>query len=357
MTRAIVAVMLILTTASFAAEPPAATRPISPEEAAYQAHVDLLEILLENPTNDELLDAGQYFRRREDHAKAAVFDLVALRGKPNDFLIEYELACNFALWGQKKLAAKYLTAAAEHGYWGWRVVAEDTDLDAIKDTPEFAAAVKKIEANFKTESPKHPPGMTVEAPQGNLPATGWPVMIFLHGWGSERSDFDEEAKFVATLGCVGVTLDATEVMGPGAYTWSRESVEPTHAQIQAALKKIKVKIDPKRVYLQGFSQGAMHAARLMADHPDSYRGVLCNSPGSEQLTPTALKDAANTGPIILTYGEHDFPFVQTNVRKIEALWKDAGRPVRVHDFQGGHAMPPMPAELFREALRLFKEGK
>ena len=337
-------------------EPPAATQPASPEEAVYRADLQMLEILLDEPSNDEILDIGRHFRRREDHARAAVFDLIALRGKPKDFLIEYELACNFALWGQKKLAAKYLTQAAEHGYWGYRVVVEDTDLQSIKETPEFAAATKKIKANFDVQAPKNPPGMTLATPQGAPPPNGWPVLVFLHGWASERSDFDEEAKFVTTLGYAGVTLDATQVMGPGAYTWDRKSVEPTHAQIQAALKKLNAKIDPKRVYLQGFSQGGMHAARLVADHPESYRGAICNSPGAEQLTPTALKDPKQTGPIILSFGEHDFDFVGGNVKKIEALWKSAGRPARVIIHPGGHALPPQHDEMFRDAIKQFNEG-
>jgi predicted esterase len=342
--------------AALAGAPPA-TGPASPEEAVYRAELQMLEILLDEPSHDEMLDIGRHFRRREEHARAAVYDLIALRGKPKDFLIEYELACNFALWGQKKLATKYLTLAADHGYWGYRVVVEDTDLESIKDTSEFAAATKKIKANFDVQAPKNPPGMTVVTPQGAPPPpNGWPVLIFLHGWASERTDFDDDAKFVTTLGYVGVTLDATEVMGPGAFPWDPKSVEPTHAQIQAALKNLTVKIDPKRVYLQGFSQGGMHAARLAADYPESYRGVICNSPGAEQLTPTALKDPKQTGPIILSFGERDFDFVGANVKKVEALWKSAGRPARVIIHPGGHSLPPKQEEMFRDATKQFNEG-
>jgi predicted esterase len=366
-TRFMLAVLLIATNASLAAAPPAppappaqepaATQPMSPEEAMYRAHLELLEVLLDDPSNEDLFQAGKFFRRQDDHAKAAVFDLMALRGKPNDHLIEYELACDFSLWGQKKLAAKYLMLAAEHGYWGYRVLVDDTDLDAIKDTPEFAAATRKIKANFDVEAPKNGPGMTVAKPdKGAAPADGWPVLIFLHGWGSHRADFDEEAKMVSTLGYVGVTLDAGEVMGPGAYTWDRKTVEPTDAQIQAALKKIDVKIDPKRVYLQGFSQGAMHAARLMADYPGFYRGAICNSPGSAQLTPTTLKNPGETGPIILSIGDHDINGVRDNVAKIAALWKGAGRSARIIKFSGGHQLPPKPDQMFRDAIKQFNEG-
>src|SRR4051812_8565818 len=169
-------------------EPPT-TKPISPEEAIYRAQVKLAKILLEEPSNDELFELGKNYRRREDFALAAVLDLTALRGKPNDALIEYELACNFGNWEQKKLAAKYLARAADHGYWGYRVLIEDTDLKPISTTPEFAAAAKKIKASFDAESPKHAPGMTVVAPNGEAPAGGWPVLVFLHGWAASRHNF------------------------------------------------------------------------------------------------------------------------------------------------------------------------
>src|SRR5687768_16825239 len=95
-----------------------ATRPVTPEQAMYGAHVALAEMLLGEPSDEELWRRGRFFRGRGDYARAAVLGLTALRGKPNDPVIEYELACTFGLWDQKKLAVRYLTLAADHGYWG-----------------------------------------------------------------------------------------------------------------------------------------------------------------------------------------------------------------------------------------------
>jgi predicted esterase len=328
----------------------ATTRPVTAEEARYQAYVGLTELLLDQPGDADLLRIAQGRRFAGDHAAAAVLGLTALRGKPKDSMIEYELACNFALWGQRKLANRYLGLAADHGYWGYRVVTEDTDLAAIKDTPEFAEAAKKIKASFAVQSKKNPPGKTVATPSGNPPAARWPVVVFLHGWASSRHDFDDDAKLLATMGYVGVTLDGTEVMGPNAFMWTRNSVAPTHTQIQDALANLGVKIDAKRVFLQGFSQGAMHAVRLLADHPDAYRGAICNSPGSVQLTPVELKDAASTGALLLSLGSRDLPPCKEAVPKLEALWKSKGRPVKVIGFDGGHQLPPDAERLFRDAM-------
>lgn len=350
-------IVALATAGTLCAQTTAADKPDVAEEAAYRARVAIVEALLDEPSDDELLRLAKSHRGRGDHASAAVFGLSALRGKPGDALVEYELACNFSLWGQKKLGARYLAQSADHGYWGYRVAAEDTDLNAIKDAPEFKAALAKIKVAFDREAPLHPPGVTVELPKGAMPAAGWPVLITLHGWASSRHDFDDVAKLAAGLGYVGVSLDGTEVMGPDSYMWTRENAEPTHADVQRALSKAGVKIDPKRVILHGFSQGAMHAARLLADHPESYRGAIANSPGSIFLLPKSLAKPAATGKLIVSVGSDESPTIGEAVTKLEAMWKAAGRPVRVIRFDGGHRLPPGADKMFNAALPELAEAK
>jgi predicted dienelactone hydrolase len=57
----------------------------------------------------------------------------------------------------------------------------------------------------------------------------WPVVVILHGWGSNRHDFDDDAEFLTTLGYVGITLDANGVIGPDAYAWT-DSMETTNVR-------------------------------------------------------------------------------------------------------------------------------
>jgi len=332
------------------------SQPVTPAEAIYRSNLALARLLLENPSDDQLLHLGRLHRSRGDFSRAAVLHLTALRDGKNRADLEYELACDFALWGQSKLGMEYLQKAADDGYWGYRIVHEDTDLASLKNDPGFAAAEEKIQKTFATEAPQHAPGMTEKVPSGQAPAAGWPVVFFLHGWGSNRHDFDEDASFVATLGYVGVTLDGNEPMGPGAYSWGHESIEPTTARIEAAIKSLSVPTDPKRVYLQGFSQGAMYAARLLADHPELYAGAICNSPGSAWLLPVKLAIPAQTGSIVLSVASHDAPGIDKNVAALESLWRSAGRPVHVIRFDGGHQLPPNPQAMLQTALEELSAG-
>lgn len=255
--------------------PPPRPPPLTPEQAIRRSNIALANLLLDEPTDEELRHLGNRYRAGGDFARALVLHLTALRGHPDDPQVEYELACDFAFAHETKLGIKYLQRAADHGYWGYRIVADDTDVNPLKSDPAFAPTLAKIKASFDTQAPRHAPGMTVKLPTGAAPPGGWPVVFFLHGFASSRHDFDPEAQIVSTLGYVGVTLDGTQVMGPAAYTWDRKSTEPTHHQLQAALKSFKFPIDPKRIYLQGFSQGGMHAVRRP---PRRLRRLPCQLP-------------------------------------------------------------------------------
>jgi predicted esterase len=97
----------------------------------------------------------------------------------------------------------------------------------------------------------------------------------------------------------------------------------------------------------------MHAARLLADHPDVYAGAISNSPGPLSLLPEKLANPAITGPLILSIGDSEHPNTVKGVKQLESLWHDAGRPVRVIPFHGGHQLPPDWEKMFRDALEQF----
>ena len=352
-------VFCILTGANLPAGEPTTpdAKSITPAEAVYRSNVAMVDVLLRNTSDEDLIRLGTGYRSRENFPRAAAMHLIALRTKHDDPLTEYELACDFALWGQVKLGMRYIQAAANHGYWGYLVVRDDTDVNALKGEPTFGGALAKIKDAYAVQAPKNLPGMTLKEPSGAAPSAGWPVLIFLHGFGSNRHDFDDLAAYVATLGYIGITLDGTDVMGPSAYEWTRDSVNPTSDRIQDALKKLKTKIDPRRIYLQGFSQGAMHAAHVLADHPDLYAGAICNSPGALALVPTKLADPAHTGTIFVSVGDAEQAGIIRGANTIQKLWESAGRPVHMIQFHGGHQLPPDAESMLRTALEALSSGK
>jgi hypothetical protein len=55
----------------------------------------------------------------------------------------YNLACTYSLDGQTEPAIEEFEKSLELGFWGWKHIKKDTDLDNIRDEDAFVAAVKK----------------------------------------------------------------------------------------------------------------------------------------------------------------------------------------------------------------------
>ena len=115
----------------------------------------------------------------------------------------------------------------------------------------------------------------------------FPVALWLHGYRGYSTDgyFPGETtaamqKHADTLGAVIIGFPATTDLGDSTQQWSEEPIAD-HAYIQSRLKEIgkSVKLDLSRVGLFGFSQGAMVAADLATQYPESYMGAVLMSPG------------------------------------------------------------------------------
>jgi len=115
----------------------------------------------------------------------------------------------------------------------------------------------------------------------------FPVVLWLHGYRgySAAGYFPGETsaamqKHADSLGAVIIGFPATTDLGDGTQQWSEEPIAD-HAYVQAKLKEIgkTVKLDLTKVALFGFSQGAMVAADLATQYPESYLGAILMSPG------------------------------------------------------------------------------
>ena len=108
--------------------------------------IDLCEHIL--GTNPEHLEAmvllGDAFTRKGEYEKGLAFDLRLSQIKPDNKLIRYNLACSYALTGQKDKAISCLNKAVELGYADIDHLRQDHDLDAIKSDPRFQVIIKKL---------------------------------------------------------------------------------------------------------------------------------------------------------------------------------------------------------------------
>lgn len=170
-----------------------------------------------------------------------------------------------------------------------------------------------------------------------------PLMIMLHGAGGSAQGI--QRRFFGTSDSPDFAMLVPDSRGP---TWDGISgaYGSDVAFIDSALKLVfaRVAIDPSRVIVAGFSDGASYALALGRMNGDLFSRVLAFSPGF--IPPGA---ATGKPEIFITHGDADriLPFESTSQR-IEPALRRAGYVVTLKKFVGGHTVP---ADLAQEGFR------
>ena len=181
-------------------------------------------------------------------------------------------------------------------------------------------------------------------------ATGpLPVIILLHGAGGYPPNFLQSMKPVADrLGVIlvqphssGTTWDLILNMQMGSEPWHG----PDARRLDKSLADLfgQAAVDPSRVVLLGFSDGASYALSLGTANPRLFTTVIALSPGGF-AAPDRIDRAQR---IFIAHGRQDavLPFDRT--KDIADALRHAGANVRFRQFQGGHQIDP---ESLTEAL-------
>ena len=166
-----------------------------------------------------------------------------------------------------------------------------------------------------------------------------PLIVLLHGAGGNANQFIRH--FTTQADRRGVVLLAVQSTGaswrlrPGSTGETAREQDPQ--TIDAALSALfsKAPIDPKRVIVAGFSDGASYALWLGRANAQLFRGVLALSPGF-LVTPPDL-DARQR--IFIAHGRRDrvipFNYVRNDITS--QLERDGYRP-KTRWFEGGHVI-------------------
>ena len=125
-----------------------------PEEADFEIQF-CEEILRADCTHFEaMVLLGDAYTRKGDYKKGLELDLRLSRIEPDNKLIRYNLACSYALTGEKDKAINCLSKAVELGYRDVEHLRQDHDLDAIKSDPRYQNLVKQL-TNDEPKSKHH----------------------------------------------------------------------------------------------------------------------------------------------------------------------------------------------------------
>ncbi len=121
--------------------------------------------------------------------------------------------------------------------------------------------------------------------------TNPPLLIMLHGYGSHEQDLFSMAKMLNQK-CMVVSLRAPQRLAWGGFAWYEidfdqiggkmsniAQAKNSLAKLEALYEELKqaYPFDQNRVYLMGFSQGAILSYALSLKHPEWFKGVLALS--------------------------------------------------------------------------------
>jgi predicted esterase len=254
-------------------------------EGRWQGLGSMADLYLNGATPAEFLEAGDEEKsKHHNYAGAAAFYLTAARLDPANAFASYQAAAALAALDSPEFAVDYLDQARERGFWQVLIMRDDYELVQMRKYPEYQKLLAAAEKNYA----KHAKDAGLAAfsiPKGKAPAGGWPVLVWLSGYGTEGSTGTDMRTTLVGEKAVLVALNGTLKRNEHSFMWEPRSVAPTAEAIDAALKKLAktTPIDRSKVALMGFSQGAQHAAHLLASYPQQYSGALIVSPGGFEM--------------------------------------------------------------------------
>ena len=175
-----------------------------------------------------------------------------------------------------------------------------------------------------------------------------PLVVTLHGAGGDaegglallRGLADEHGLVLLAPASRGGTRDAVG----GSYGPDVELIDRSLREVFTQLP-----IDPGRISVAGFSDGASYALGLGLANGDLFSSILAFSPG---FVPRAGR--SGTPAVFVSHGTDDevLPIERTSRDIVPAL-EDDGYDVTYREFDGPHTLPP---EVAREAVEWLGRG-
>jgi len=192
----------------------------------------------------------------------------------------------------------------------------------------------------------------IQFPMSYVPENGstlYPAILALHGHGSNERDliglaphFPENLLWVSGRGPVA--------FAPGAYDWYpvTQFGHPDPDLLEQALGKIdqfigelleNYPIDPKKVFLMGFSQGSMISMSFLLTHPDRIAGVMAQSGYVPMQSNLAINLAAIKGKqVVMTHGFEDASMPLDWSHQSHDYLLNHGLDVEYYNFHMGHTI-------------------
>ena len=218
----------------------------------------------------------------------------------------------------------------------------ETQSDAARVTARHRKAAKTSASGTRALGLDSTRDATLAMP-ANVPDTPLPLLVLLHGAGGSAA---------VILRRLGSAADAAgiAVLAPDSRddTWDaiRSGFGPDVRFLSRALDRVfeSVSVDPARIAIGGFSDGATYALSIGLTNGDLFRRILAFSPGF--IVGNRLQGSPK---IFVSHGKADrvLPIDRCS-RVLVPAFKKRGYDVVYREFEGGHEVP---AEIAAEGMK------
>lgn len=206
----------------------------------------------------------------------------------------------------------------------------------------------------------------VQQPGGHKP----PLLVMLHGFGSNEHDLMGLAPYLDKRLHI-VSTRAIYDIGMG-YAWyylygtpgNLRADDASRAQSLEVLTKFvadlpsRLPADPQRVYLMGFSQGAVMSLDIALTAPQLVAGVVAISGYlDEQVVPRVQPQALSNLPLLVMHGTYDDLLPVTLGRRVKSYLETLPVRLTYQEYPIAHSIHPQGLMLMQQWLheRLSEE--
>lgn len=263
--------------------------------------------------------------------------------------------CLLSLAGRSEEALSTFRRGLDHGLWWAESQFVDTDLDPLRDLPEFkqlvAESVQRWEQEHKQIKREH----ILVLPDAPF-SPPYPLLIVLHGRNGNKESNLEYWNVARQQGWAVLSVQSTQPLFPDSYCWD----DPVTGlqDVLYALEQTQEAhdIDRQRMAIGGFSQGSGMAIYASLSEELPVRGFIAGATWWQDVRSLAnLAAGAKNLRGYFVSGELDNTLARA--REIQAVLKQNSIAFDEELHPGlGHAFPDDFETSFTRALEfIFKE--
>ena len=214
-------------------------------------------------------------------------------------------------------------------------------------------------SSMQTRVDAAPQPLTVIQQAPRKPGPGKPpLLVLLHGYGADEKDLLPVVVRLDPRLAVA-SLRAPIQIREGSYSWlggnSEADLENARRTVLESIDQIVTagNADAGRVYVAGFSQGAMLALAIALTEPQKIAGaaVLSGRLAAAVRDRHAPPDLLRGFPILVTHGTEDRQIPIRSARDIHKALKPLSIDLEYHEFEIGHSISDQTVSVLDQWLR------